>query len=462
MWLASGGGVAFWLSIGMLVAGCGGSSSVPQGAGGGAGTTDVSAGGSSTQGGRGPVLSGGTSGHARAGAGGSAGATNHAGALSDGGGGQGAVAGAAGAPSGGTGGTGARCSLLHHLELPFPIKPYSPLFVVKSGSEFGLSDGQTLGVWSWSGELARQLFEREPCVNSSCDGMFGLTPLRADSGWRLLALDRTASGASARAWRMAEASLPEAVPLFGPQFSGLVSTFDLRPSRDGTRAVFANGHRLITPNVTFAALAADGRMVATELTLEIPSSAWEALTVVPTEHAGAISVIAELDDPRQRIWLLRELNSSGQLVFSSQVSLPTDYRCLGGGRCQIVEDAEGYSVHLGSNRGVPQIAQLRRDRPNELVIKPSLMPPGGVLLGSLTGMFVFGEDERTETSVRTRFIGLPQSAAAEAQTLVVTPTFDRQLNPKIQLIAVGGSSLTYGFQTPTSVVLEELTCSTGF
>jgi hypothetical protein len=392
------------------------------------------------------------------GASGSAGRADFAGAAGDGIGGQGTLGGAAGQPAGGDSGVGENCSLVHHVEGHLPAQTTRDSLLVKSGLEFAVTDGLTLTALAWSGELARQQFDRNVCSN--CDGLFGITPLRADAGWRLLSIDRADQGAAARAWRISDPSPPEYQPLFGPQFSGLVSSFALRPSRDGKRAVFANGHRTITQRLTFAALDADGRVLAEPSTLEVPFSLWDYLTVVPTEHAAAVSVIAESDDHQQRIWLLRELDSSGQLVFASQVSLPPGYGCLGSGSraCVIVEDADGYYLQLGGNTVATRIGRLLRDRPSELVIDEHLVPPGA-LVGTFAGMFVFLKGEYVGTTLHSHFVGLSKSGPAEPRTLAAIPAADRDFNPRVQLIALEGNSLFYGFQTPDSQVIEEVKCS---
>jgi len=335
-------------------------------------------------------------------------------------------------------------------------------FVVKSGSEFGVSDGLTLAATSWSAELGRQLFERAACANSTCDGLFGLTMLRAASGWRLLSLDRSGPEAVARSWRMGDATLPEGDPLFGPEFSGLVSAFALRPSRDGKRAVFANGHRVVTREVMFAALDPDGRMVAPASTLELPSESWDDVTVVPTENAATVSVTVESADQQQRTWFLRELNSDGEVVFAPEVALPTGYRylqnALDDGNSTIVEDTDGYYAQLVSNAGPSQIVQLRRALPNELVRNDNA-PPSGALVGALAETLVFRQEDWTETTTRTRFVGAPKSGVAAPRTLVVTPALNRDLNAKVHVIAVGGNSLIYSFQSEARQIIEEVACS---
>jgi hypothetical protein len=393
----------------------------------------------------------------------SAGHAEHAGASGDGSGGQGMPAGAGGESAGGESaggdsGAGEGCTLVHRVEAPLPAQTRLDSLLLKSGLEFAVSDGLTLSALSWSGELARQQFDRNVCAN--CDGQFGLTPLRADAGWRLLSVDRAGPGPAARAWRISDPSPPVAQPLFGPDFSGLVSAFALRASRDGKRAVFANGHRIVTQQLTFAVLDADGRVQAEPSTLEIPFSLWDYLMVVPTEHGAAISVIAESDDHQQRTWLLRELNASGELVFASQVSLPSGYGCVNYGTraCVIVEDVDGYYLQLGGNSVATRIARLLRDRPNELVIDDSSMPPGA-LLGTLAEMFVFLKSEYVGTTLRTAFVGLPKSGRAEPRTLAVVPDSDRDFNPRPQLIALEGNSLFYGFQTTGSQVIEEVRCA---
>lgn len=393
-----------------------------------------------------------------AGEGGSAGSATHGGqsGVDTGGGGQATLAGAGGA-SGGEGGEG-NCAVVRHVEIPFPVQSTSGL-VVKSGGEFAVSNGLTLAAFSWSGELARQLFDREACASGGCDALFGLTALRAESGWRLLSLDRLDQGAAARAWRVGDASLPEAHPLFGPEFSGLVSAFDLRPSRDGRRAVFANGHRVVTQELTYAVLDAEGQMVASPSTLALPSLFWDDLSVIPTEHAGTISVTADSDDSQQQVWLLNELSESGETVFVSRTTLPKDYRCLrGGSGCMVVEDAEGYYIALSNMTGTKVIGRVLRDRPNELVINTDSTPPGS-LVAATAGTLIF---QTGEFSATPRFVGLPKSGAAEPRTLAVTPAFDLDFNPRTQLLAVVGNSLFYAFQTPDNQVIEEVECPAGF
>jgi hypothetical protein len=293
--------------------------------------------------------------------------------------------------------------------------------------------------------------------------MFGLTALRAAAGWRLLSIDGAGQdgGPASRAWRMNDMSRPDTLPLFGPEFSGLVSAFALGHSRDGTRAVFANGHRVVSKELTFALLDADGRMVAPPSTLEIPSSYWNNLTVVPTEHAAAISLITDSDDRQQRIWLLRELSSSGQLIFASQVSVPAGYSGVsdGYGRDVVVEDADGYYLGLRNASGALRIGRLLRDHPNDLVLDERVLPPG-ILVGTLKDMLVFLEQRYTATMLHSRFVGLPKSGAGEARTLATTPVFESDPNPRVQLIALEGNSLFYAYQTRDSQVVEEVACPT--
>lgn len=373
-------------------------------------------------------------------------------------GGAGAVGGAGGAHAGGE-----RCSLVHHVEVPFPFSTSPQPIVVKSGSEFGLFSASTLGVFTWAGESARQLFDQQDCANSTCDGLFGKTVLRGDTGWRMLSADRTGQTASVRAWRMGDPSLPQAQPLCGPDFSGLVSDFDFEPSRDGKRALFANGHRVVTQKVEFALVDAEGRMVTPAQTFELPFNLWSSLTVVPTEHAATLSVVAESEDHAQRLWLLRELDPTGETVFATQVSLPADYSCAfgGAGACAIVEDAGAYYIWLASNNGPQRVARLLRTRPNELTFDENVVAPGA-LVGVLSRTLVFQKEEYQASTIQTRFIGLPKEGAAEPQTLFVGPALDRDLYVKAFVIATEGDSIFYSYQTATSQIVEEVVCSPGW
>jgi len=421
-------------------------------------TPDVSEGG--VGGGDGASMQAGNRASENGGAGGSA---NEAGAPSDGGSGQDELAGAGGAAAEGTE-AGEGCSLVHHVEVPFPITP--EWFVVKSGPEFAVSDGQTFAAVSWSGQLARQSFDRDTC--QTCQGTLALTALRAAAGWRLLSIDSSGPGGGpgSRAWRMDDASPPKALTLFGPEYSVFGSTVAIGRSRDGTRAVFANGNQLAAQEMRFAVLDTDGQMLAPPIALAIPSPHWDNLTIVSTEDAAAISLIAESDDPELKIWLLRELNSSGQIVFASEVSLPAgNGRPLDeyGGKV-IVEDAEGYFLGLRNALGAPRVGRLRRDRPNELVVDESLIVPGvfgpGNLVGTLAGMLVFLQQESTATTAQSRFVGVPKSGGGETRTLAVTPALDLYPNPRVRLIAIEGNSLFYEFKTGDHLVIEEVTCST--
>lgn len=418
----------------------------------------VAAAGSSNEavGGQRELGGGGSSGLAGAAGGAANGvAGGGAGVVGAGLGGAGAVGGAGGARAGGE-----RCSLVHHIEVPFPFSTSPQPIVVKAGSEFGLFSASTLGALSWSGESARQLFDNQACANSFCDGLFGKTVLRAEAGWRMLSADRTGPSASVRAWRMGDPSLPEAQPLCGPDFSGLVSEFDFKPSRDGKRALFANGHRVVTQEVEFALVDAEGKMVMPAQTLELPYKLWDSLTVVPTEHGATLSVLAESEDHAQRLWLVRELDSTGQLVFATQVSLPADYSCAygGAGACAIVEDADAYYIWLASNNGPQRVARLLRARPSELTFDENVVAPGA-LVGVLSRTLVFRKDEYTATTAQTHFLGLPKEGAAEAQTLFVAPALDRELYVVTQVIGTEGDSIFYTYQTAKSQIIEEVACS---
>jgi hypothetical protein len=100
---------------------------------------------------------------------------------------------------------------------------------------------------------------------------------------------------------------------------------------------------------------------------------------------------------------------------------------------------------------------VRRDRPNELILDESLVLPGA-LVGTLAATLVFLEGDYVGTSARTRFVGLPKSAAGEPRTLAVTPPSENSFNPRVQLIAVERNSLFYGFQTGDKQVIEEVEC----
>ncbi len=436
----------------------GGGAGGPSGSDGMGGTVAASGSPNEAAGGQRELAGGGGAGRAGAAGGAANGAAGGgAGIVGAGLGGAGAVGGAGGAHAGGE-----RCSLVHHIEVPFPFSTSPQPIVVKSGSEFGLFSASTLGSLSWSGELARQLFDNQACANSTCDGLFGKTVLRGDAGWRMLSADRTGQSASVRAWRMGDPSLPEARPLCGPDFSGLVSDFDFKPSRDGKRALFANGHRVVTPEVEFALVDAEGQMVMPAQTLELPYKLWNELTVVPNEHSATLSVLAESDDHAQRLWLLRELDSTGRIVFATQVSLPADYSCAygGAGACAIVEDADAYYIWLASNNGPQRVARVLRARPDELTFDENVVAPGP-LVGALSRTLVFRKDEYTATTIQTRFFGLPKEGAAEAQILFAAPALDRELYVVTQVIGTEGDSIFYSYQTATSQIVEEVACSPG-
>lgn len=447
------GRVVLVVGIGACLAGCGqisdGAASADD-AGSGAGT-----GGSiEASAGRGSTARGGSSE-----SGGGAGYGHIAGGPGGGGGGQETFAGSAGEAAAGT--PDGECVSVHRVEVQLPSGGSAQPSVVKSGDEFALTDGATLVVASWARELARHEFDAQVCP--SCYGLFGVTPLRAELGWRLLSIDRAARGDSvvaARARGIDDTSLAEEQPLFGPEFLGLVSAFGVRPSRDAKRALFANGHRAISQEVTFAVLDTSGRMLAAPSKLAVPFPNWMALSVVPTAHAGAISVLAESADGAERVWLLSELNASGELVFSSRVVLPPDQRCVAfADECAVVEDADGYYIGLRDTTGQTRIARLLRARPNELVIDQQPTPAGGILVGAFPGTLVFLVSEQTANGTRASFVGLAKSGAGEARKLGVIPPLGTVGGYGFELIALEGRSIFYGMRSGGTQVIGELSCS---
>lgn len=427
---------------------------------GGAGAASGGAGTSGASGGAG----------ATSGASGVGGNVATAGSSSDAGGGQAPTANGGtggGANEAGTGGLAAggtlgSCSLAHRVEVPFEGSASPPL-LVKSGDEFAWVSGATLASLSWSGESARTVFEQQGCANTTCDGMFGRTAVRAEAGWRLLSVDRVDQQPGIRTWRAGELGVPQVERAWGPVFSGLVSSFDFRTSRDGKRALFANGQRVVSQIVMFGLLDEEGRMLAPAQPFDVGSTAWDFLTVVPTAHAAAVSVLASSHDATQRTWLLREVDSLGRDVFAAEVMLPAGYSCTtgGAGACAIVADADGYSIALGNNTGPSRIARLRRDRPNELSVDDAVVPPG-ILVGALASTLVFRRDELLQTTVQTRFLAAPNAGATEPRLLFVTPPVESDLNARPQVIALEGNSIFYGYPTRDSLVIEEAACPTSF
>src|SRR3954471_4397538 len=120
MWNGFGFGVRAVLALSLVNAlgACGGNSSTPANTGGAGGS--LPEGGAS---GSGPV-------------------------AGDSSGGADALAGAAGSGPDSTSTVGEGFSLVHHLELPFAMQNIPATFVVKSGDEFGVSDGLTLAALS--------------------------------------------------------------------------------------------------------------------------------------------------------------------------------------------------------------------------------------------------------------------------------------------------------------------------
>ncbi|HYP98024.1 MAG TPA: hypothetical protein VER96_05070 [Polyangiaceae bacterium] len=449
------GGVALGVSVAVSI-GCGQTEDTFQPSASG-----TNAGGNSAQAGQRAAAMGGAS--ERGGAP-SGGAPGGGGVSVDAGGGHGALAGEGGeAGAGGTQKVTDGCSLAHHVEVPLSVQRYPERQVVKSGSEFAFTDGGTLLAMSWSGQLALQQFNQNDCNN--CDALFGVTALRSELGWRMVSFDRTGpnGGTGTRAWSLGDQSPPEAQPLFGPEFSGLVSEFAVGTSRDGKRAMFANGHRG-SRQVTFALIDADGRMVAPASAVAVPEHVvWNGLSIVPTEHASAISVTADSDDGNSHLWFLSELDASGQLVFSSQVTFPTELHCqmVVPDGCGIVADADGYFITLRDAAGSTRLARLLRAHPNELIFDDDwIIPAKSGLVAVFPETLVFATDESTSTTLQTRFVGLPKSGAGgEPRSLALTPGFSGQLTPRFELITVDGNSLFYGVRTQDKLTIEELDCS---
>jgi hypothetical protein len=281
---------------------------------------------------------------------------------------------------GGDGGSGGSrdgaCTVTKHVEIPLDlfgdlaeppaVVPFGERFAVVASGSVSQSRAADVAVVSWQGVELVQHFELLGlCPDDVCRNLHGSAVLAKTAGGSEFLLAEQGSSTSMKeyplrlmAWS-AEASEPAISPLFDSRVGAITTRSDMKSSRDGARALFALGNIDTTP-LQAVEISEGAALVAAASPLELLSTPWDWLAVVPTDEAGAISAMARLPNGNELTWQLRELDSTANVVLETSVTVPVGDALGYVDPPTLVESSAGFHAQWVSSDGASTIATVAR------------------------------------------------------------------------------------------------------
>ncbi len=337
------------------------------------------------------------------------------------------------------------------------LAPFGDRFALLASSALTTNRSVDVALVSWQGLDERYRFALDGlCPEGVCRNVHGMALLATAAGNPEFLLVEQGSSVSMAAYPLrtltwdAGESEPSATPLFDARVGAITTRSDMRSSNDAGRALFVSGNVDAT-SLQLALLREQGALVAPASTMTLPSMPWDCLALVPTEHAGAVSVVARPENGTEVNWSLRELDAESNVAFEFTTVVPVD-DARGYTDCpRVVASTKGFHAQWVSSEGTSIVATLNRT----LDVAPaatllSLGKSPGSLEGVLQGGFLFRDALAAENQRLVRVTAEGESASA-VHTLPPLAT-------NAEVVRVAGPLVSVSYELPDARVFEELEC----
>jgi hypothetical protein len=365
-----------------------------------------------------------------------------------------------GSPADGAAGQTGVCSVARHVEVPTDAtylagSPSPALAVNRVGERFAVAQhsdtGNALEIVSWAG-LDSQFHCTSDCPSALQTGMgVGLISDAGDP--RMLFV-----GSGVVAWTGGP-TVTGPTPLYwtgqdAQDATGTVMFFrrgvqQLRASRDGQRALFGIGTAYFEPTVCLAELAGDASIPGGPQTMTLEQ--WECLDLLPTDTAGAVSLMVNPANRTALTWSVHEYDAAGVITAETAATVPLD-PSAGLSQCpQVIDGPAGYQAYFAYDSSHGLLITLPSAGSNALP-DARQVAGNGKLVGALDDELVF---ESVQKDGKTHFSGLHVNDAAPRDLVglpVAVPA------PQSAFVDADGRSLFISYQTSSARVFEEITC----
>ena len=375
---------------------------------------------------------------------------------------------------GDTANTGA-CSVAHHVEVPLdPFGTLSdPPLLVPFADRFGVVDAESVtpdktasvALVSWHGIDAQNDFAlTELCPDGVCRNVHGTAVLQTSSGALEFLLAEQGSAVSMPAYPLralawdSDRSDAAISPLFDARVTAITTRADLESSRAATRATFVLGN-IDMPSLEAVVLTERATLVAPPRTLTLPDGAWDCLSVVPTDEAGAISAVTQPESGTDAVWSVWELDAQANVVFTTSVDVPVG-NALGYSDCpRVLESPLGFHAQWVNAAGASVLASVTRaggsGAPPALL---SFDASPGSLQAVLHDDYLFQAalEDGQQGFVRFTREGDPSGPVITLPALPASTLEQRRAAPRV--LGVHVASLDISYELETARVFEELDC----
>jgi len=322
-----------------------------------------------------------------------------------------------------------------------------------------------VAVASWQGvDVTEHFVLSGLCPDDRCRNLHGSAVLATDDGHAEFLLAEQGSSLSMAeyplrllAWRggSAEAAIS---PLFDSRVNAITTRSDMKASRNAARALFASGNTDGSP-LRVIEIAPGAAIVRAATPLEPVPIPWDCLDLIPTEEAGAISVISRRDGGRETEWKLWELDAAGNTVLDTGAMVPVGNE-LGYTNCpRVIESSEGFHAQWVNTEHASVIATISRGVvPGAAPALVDVSANPGNLAGALDGEFLFEAtlDDGQRSLVRLTRDDPGSGTPAELPLLSGSSSEPVLAPPRV--LRAAGQSLQVTYEFETTRVIEELHC----
>jgi hypothetical protein len=337
------------------------------------------------------------------------------------------------------------------------LAPFGDRFALLASGALTTERSVDVAVVSWQGLYERYRFALGGlCPEGVCRNVHGMALLATARGKPEFLLAEQGSSVSMAAYPLraltwdAGESEPYTTPLFDARVGAITTRSAMRSSNDAGRALFVSGNVDAT-SLQLALLREQGALVAPASTMMLPSMPWDCLAVVPTEHAGAVSVVARAENGTEVSWSLRELDAESNVAFEFTTVIPAD-DALGYVDCpRVVASTNGLHAQWVSTEGTSMVATLNRTldvAPTATLLSLDQSP--GSLEGVLQDDLLFLGALAAETQSLIRVTADGKSASA----VYMLPS----LASNAEVVRVAGPLVAVTYELPDTRIFEELEC----
>jgi hypothetical protein len=367
------------------------------------------------------------------------------------------------------------CSVAHHVEVP--LDPFGTLSdppqLVPFADRFGIVDAESVtpsktasvAVVSWQGIDTQNDFAlTELCPDDVCRNVHGTSVLGTSSGALEFLLAEQGSAVSMPAYPLralawdSDQSAAAISPLFDARVTAITTRAALESSRAATRATFALGN-IDMATIEAVVLAEQATLVAPPQTLMLPDGAWDCLSVVPTDEAGAISAVTQPASGTEVVWSVWELDAQANVLFTTSVEVPVGTTLGYSGCPRVIESPLGFHAQWLNSAGASVIASVARSdgtgAPPDVL---SLDASPGSLEAVLHDDFLF---QASLADDQQSFIRVTRDGAASGPTITlpalpVSTLEERRAAP--QVLGLRAAAVNISYELETTRVFEELDC----